>query len=197
MACLQNLPIHPYRVLDALKAASFYEWRSFTRNNPQETFYAASQLSKKAGARNSLYARVRLPPQSHSLLANLFIQYEVFDTSRSVPYASKTCYGCLQKITSVTFTKGYEDVHLNEGTTLVFASFRPCILTRGDPRLDRLNIHFYTQEDGDTLHITDITRVYGLIGRVKDGPNSWAIIDRGNRISRVAYLTHEGNDEGD
>ena len=26
MACLQNLPIHPYRVWDALKAATFYEW---------------------------------------------------------------------------------------------------------------------------------------------------------------------------
>jgi len=62
MARLQNLPIHPYRVWAALKGATFYEWRSFTRTNPQETFYAASQLSKKAGARNSLYARVRPPP---------------------------------------------------------------------------------------------------------------------------------------
>jgi len=137
---------------------------------------------------------VRLPIPLVSL-TNLFTQYEIFDASQPGPYASKTCYGCLQKVISVTFTQGYEDVRLNEGTTLVFALFRPCILTRGDPRLDRLNIHFYEREDENTPHVADITRVYGLVGRIKDGPNSWAIIDRGSRVSRVAYLTHE--DAGD
>lgn len=134
--------------------------------------------------------------QSHSPLANLSTQYEIFDASQPIPYASKTCYGRLQKVISVTFSQGYEDVCLNKGTTLVFALFHPCILTRGDPRLDRLNIHFYEREDENILHVADITRVYNLVGRVKDGPNSWAIIDCGNRVSRVAYLTHEDGDEG-
>jgi len=127
----------------------------------------------------------------------MLTQYEVMDASQPVLCTSKTHYGCLQKVISVTFTEGYEDVHLYKGATLVFALFRPCILTRGDPRLDRLNIHFYSREDEKILHVTDITRVYGLVGRVKDGPNSWAIIDRGNRVSRVAYLTHEDGCEDD
>ena len=126
---------------------------------------------------------------------NGLAQYEVFDASQPTPYISKTYDGCLQKIISVTFTNGYEDVHLNEGMALVVALFHPCVLMRNNPRMDRLGIHPYSQEDEHTLHVTDITCVYGLVGRVKDGPSSWAIIDHSNRVPRVAYLTHEESNE--
>jgi len=66
------------------------------------------------------------------------------------------------------------------------------MLTQNDPRLDRLNIHFYSKED-ECLQITDISFVHGLVGRIRDGPDSWAIVDRGGRFSREAYLTHEAS----
>ena len=66
------------------------------------------------------------------------------------------------------------------------------MLTPKDPRLDRLNIYFYSKEDTN-LHITDISHVRGLVGRIKDGQNSWAIIDRSGGFSREAYLTHEAS----
>ena len=91
---------------------------------------------------------------------------------------------------SVTFSEGYEDLGLNERMTFAFALFHRCVLTQKDPRLDRLNIHFYSEEDTN-LQITDISCVRGLIGRIRDGPSSWAIIDRSGGFSREAYLTHE------
>ena len=78
---------------------------------------------------------------------------------------------------------------LNEGMTLVVALFCLCILTRNNPQMNHLGIHPYSQEDEYILRVTDIACVYGLVGRVNDGPNSWAIIDRSNRVSRVAHLT--------
>lgn len=107
---------------------------------------------------------------------------------------AKSYYGRLEYIVSVEFSEGYEDLCLQKGTTIAFALFRQCMLTRKDPLLDRLNIHFYSQEDKN-LQITEISCVRSLVGRIKDGPNSWAIIDRGGAFSREAYLTQEVGQE--
>ena len=104
----------------------------------------------------------------------------------------ETCYGRLQHIISVTFPDGDGDLHLGKGATFAFALFHQCMLTQGDPRLDRLNIRFYSEEC-ENLQITDVFRVHGLVGRVKEleGRDSWAIVDRYGRFSREAYLTQE------
>lgn len=73
-ARLRDTPVYPRRVWHALEAATFYEWGSFVRSNPPETFHAASQNTKKAGARNSLYARVcsHFPNPVHPSLTRSF-----------------------------------------------------------------------------------------------------------------------------
>jgi hypothetical protein len=61
-----------WRVRDALAAAKFSEWTRFTKGNSQDTFYSSSRYSRKAGARDSRYARVsrfpRQKPNCQSLL---------------------------------------------------------------------------------------------------------------------------------
>jgi hypothetical protein len=104
----------------------------------------------------------------------------------------KSHYGRLHQIISVTFSEGYEDLRLQKGTILVFALFHRCVLTNKDPRLGRLGIRFYSRED-ENLQITDLSRVHSLVGRIKDGSDSWAIIDRTGMFSREAYLTHEAS----
>jgi len=122
------------------------------------------------------------------------IQYEAFDTPLFQPGGQynppKSFYGHLQHIISVTLPEGYEDLHLYKGTTFAFALFHRCKLTQKGLGLDRLNIRFYSEVD-ENLQITNISRVCGLVGRIKDGPNSWAIIDKCGGFSREAYLTHE------
>ena len=122
------------------------------------------------------------------------VQYEAFDTPMFQPssqHPSPTFqYGHLQHIVSVEFPKGNSDLCVGRGATFSFALFHRCVLTRKDPRLNRLNIHFYSEED-KCLGITDISCVYGLVGRIRDRSNSWAIVDRGGEFSREAYLTQE------
>ena len=104
----------------------------------------------------------------------------------------KTHYGRLQHIVSVEFPNGCNSPPLAEGTVFAFALFHRCTLAPEDPQMSRLNIHSYSGEERH-LEITDATRVRSLVGRVKDGPNSWAIVDRGGKFSREAYLTHEAS----
>ena len=84
---------------------------------------------------------------------------------------------------------------MREGATVAFALFHRCILTEKDPRLDRLNIYSYSVED-ENLQVTEVSSIHALIGRIKEGSNSWAIIDPGGRFSREAYLTHEATQAG-
>ena len=126
------------------------------------------------------------------------IQYEAFNTSPFRPSSQhsppKLYYRCLQHIISVEFPKGYHNngFQLDKGTTFVFAFFNQCILTQKDPQLDHLNIHFYSEENG-CLQITDISCVHSLVGWIRDGPKSWAILDQGGMCSQETYLTHEAS----
>ena len=192
---LQLNPSVAWRMQDALTAATFSEWARFTKPDSQDTFCSASRSSQKAGARNAEYARVSLPP-ARNQSSLIVVQYEAFDVPSFQPGGQfnppKSYYGHLKHIISVTFPEGYEDLHLYKGTTLAFALFHQCILVQKDSRLDRLNIRFYSDKDTN-LQITDISRVRGLVGRIRDGANSWAIVDRCGGFSREAYLTHETN----
>ena len=191
----QSDPSVAWQVVDALKAAAFSEWAGFKKNNSQ-MFRSASRYPQKKGSRDSRYASI-----SHRLLLGSEtsltpIQYEVPDTSTLHPGCQrsppKSYYGRLEHIISVEFSNGYE--HLGLWGTVVFAVFRQCILTGKDPRLDRLNIHLYSRED-ENLQLTEISHVRSLVGRIKDGSDSWAIIDPSGRFSWEAYLTHEARQE--
>lgn len=69
------------------------------------------------------------------------------------------------------FPEGNNDLCLDRGTTFSFVLFHQCMLTQKDPWLNRLNIHFYLEED-KSLKITDILCVHGLVSQIRDGPNS-------------------------
>ena len=55
--------------------------------------------------------------------------------------------------------------------------------TGQDPQPDRLNIHLYSGED-ENLKATEDSCIHGLIGRVKDGQRSWAIVDQSGGFSQ-------------
>ena len=59
-----------WSIYHALTTATFSEWTRFKRSNSNDTFYAASQYSRKAGARNAQYARV-----SHPLISGQAVTY--------------------------------------------------------------------------------------------------------------------------
>ena len=79
---------------------------------------------------------------------------------------------------------------LERGSNFSFVLFHRCILRQNDPRLNRLNIHVYSEEN-ESLEITDISCVRCLVGRIGGGPDPWAIIDRSGGFAREAYLTNE------
>ena len=79
---------------------------------------------------------------------------------------------------------------LERGSTFSFVLFHWCILGHNYPWLNRLNIHFYSEEN-ENLEITDISRVHSLVGRIGGGPNPWVIIDQSGGFAREAYLTNE------
>jgi hypothetical protein len=124
------------------------------------------------------------------------VQYEALDVpvigSNDQVSLPKSYYGRLEHIVSVEFSGGCEALGLAKGVTIAFALFHRCILTNTDPRLERLGVYFYSGES-ENLHVTEVSRVHGLVGRIKGGPGSWAIIDRSGSISREAYLTHESH----
>jgi hypothetical protein len=191
----QSDPSIAWRVKDALAAAVFSEWSKFKLGTSQDMLCSASQYSRKAHGRDTRYAKVsHLPFLSQSTTDP--VQYEVFDmpvfqsSNRHDPL--RLYYGRLEHLVSVEFSEDYMDLQLPKGTTVAFALFRQCILTGQDPQLDRLNIHLYSKED-ENLQATEVSCIHGLVGRVKDGQSSWAIIDRSGGFSREAYLTHEAS----
>ena len=176
-----------------MAAAVFSEWTRFKKHDSAETFLPASQHSQKKGGRNAQYARVSCLPSPRVEGLLMFIQYKAFDTpvfrssgQHSLPQLH---YGRLKHLISVVFSEGFEDLRLQKGETVVFASFHQCMLSVNGPRLDRLNIYFYSGED-ESLQTTEISHIHGLVGRIRDG-NSWAIVDQSGHFSQEAYLTHE------
>ena len=55
----QTDPSMALKVYYALADATISEWTSFKRNNSKDIFYATSRYSRKVGARDSRYAKVR------------------------------------------------------------------------------------------------------------------------------------------
>jgi hypothetical protein len=61
-----------------------------------------------------------------------------------------------------------------------------CDLKQDDPQLAGLDIHFFSKER-ESFDVTDITGVQCLVGCVKAGGNSWAIIDRSGKLARAVF----------
>ena len=71
---LQTDRLVAWKVQRALVTATFNEWARFTKSNLQDVFQSASLSSRRAGARNSQYARVgQLPPISGEITAHCYL----------------------------------------------------------------------------------------------------------------------------
>ena len=110
-------------------------------------------------------------------------------------YQPKTFYGQLEHIYTVTFQNGCPGFYIFEPKTYILSCIHRCQLKTDESQLARLNIHLYENGDHNHLDIVDITAVQCLVGRVKDGPSGWAIIDKGGALARTVYQGEESSTE--
>lgn len=108
-------------------------------------------------------------------------------------YRPKTFYGRLEHIYTITFPEGCQGLQIFHPTTYILACVRRCRIRRNDPQLTRLDIHLYGERDETHLDVTDVTGVQCLVGRVRDEPDGWAIIDRSGTLARAVYLGEESS----
>ena len=87
-----------------------------------------------------------------------------------------THYGRLQHILTITLPDSSTDHQPLRPTDSTFALIHRCDLKQDDPQLAGFDIHFFSKER-ESFDVTDITGVQCLVGHVKAGGNSWAIID--------------------
>ncbi len=100
-------------------------------------------------------------------------------------FQSQTFYGQLEHIYVVRFSEPCPELGLHEPeTTFIMASIWSCKCSDSD-KIDSLDVHFYTVLG--QRHVTDITSVQCLIGRVPCGQNKWAIIDRSGSLAWAVY----------
>ena len=180
-----------------LKEAAIYEWRKVRRTDSKagDTMEAASLAGKHADWRSNSYIRVR--PKSHTyFLISCFLQYEMLEFTKGSGYRSKTFYGRLEHIYTVTFAEGCQGLQILHPTTYIIACIHRCRIRRDDPQLSRLDIHLYKDGDETHINVTDITSVQCLVGRVRDGSDGWAIIDRSGTLARAVYLGEESGSDG-
>lgn len=131
-------------------------------------------------------------PAIPSLPLSCQFQYEILEHTGG-GYQPKTFYGRLEHIYTVTFQRGCQGLQIFHPTTYILACIRQCRIRKEDPQLTRLDIHLYKERDEIRLDVTDITSVQCLVGRVRDGSDGWAIIDRSGTLARAVYLGDESS----
>lgn len=104
-----------------------------------------------------------------------------------------THYGKLQHILTIALSDSCKSLQPSGPTDSVFALIHRCDLKQDDPRLAGLDIHFFSKER-ESFDVIDITGVQCLVGRVKAGKNTWAIIDRSGKLAQAVY---EEPDDGE
>lgn len=92
-----------------------------------------------------------------------------------------TYYGRLEHIITITLSEAHSSLHPPGLVTSIFALIHRCILKDDDPQLAGLDIHFFSKEK-ESFDVVDMTSVQCLVGRVKAGDKSWAIIDRSGKL---------------
>ena len=107
-----------------------------------------------------------------------------------------TFYGQLQHIYTVSFPNPCQVLQLDAPTTIIMAAIRACKIDNS-VSVPNLDFHFY--KDVGHMHVTDITSIQALIGRVQDG-DVWATVDRTGTLIGTTYLDNleieDVNEEG-
>jgi len=151
---------------------------------------AAALARQQADSRSTSF--VRVGPQFHALFPfSIQLQYEVLEPMGGGGYGPKTYYGQLEHIYTITFPNGCPGLAISDPTTFILTCIHRCRIRAENPQLTRLDIHLYKEGDDKRLDVTDITTIQCLVGRVRDGPKRWAIIDRSGSLARATYLGEE------
>ena len=104
-----------------------------------------------------------------------------------------THYGKLQHILTIALSDSCKSLQPSGPTDSIFALIHRCNLKQDDPQLAKLDIHFFSKER-ESFDVIDVTGVQCLVGRVKAGGNTWAIIDRSGKLAQA--VCEELGDEG-
>jgi hypothetical protein len=104
---------------------------------------------------------------------------------RRPEYELQTFFGQLQHIYLIQFSTACRDLRIDQGSTIILASIRTCILDHSVPQLEHLDIKYYSAEGA--VHVIDITSLQCLVGRIRDWQR-WAIIDRSGSLARALYV---------
>ncbi|KAH7879638.1 uncharacterized protein C8R40DRAFT_1200788 [Lentinula edodes] len=126
--------------------------------------------------RDASYVRYEMLVDKHAQRRNV--------RSEFVP---QTFFGQLQRIYLIRFDTPCPDLGLQEPTTLIMAQIRECKV--GDKNIPGLDFHFYSTNG--QIHVTDITSVQCVVGRVPCGKNEWCIIDRSGVLGHAFFLEDE------
>ena len=121
----------------------------------------------------------------------MFIDKYAHQPRRRPEYELQTFYGQLQHIYAIRFKSESGDIGLENGTVIILAALKTCILDQPDSQLRNLDVRFYSVEGA--VHVIDITSVQCLVGRIRDR-NRWAIVDRSGSLARAVA---EVSDDGD
>ena len=117
------------------------------------------------------------------------IQYEIPDINGG----TVTHYGKLQHILTIALSDSCRSLHPPGSTHSIFAFIHRCDLKKDDLQLASLDIHFFSKER-ESFDIIDITGVQCLVGRVKAGGKTWAIIDRSGGLAQAVHEELDGGE---
>lgn len=100
-------------------------------------------------------------------------------------WESGTFYGQLRHIIVVHCQAASDQLGILGPTAIILAAIRTCkVEDKNTLAASVLDIHDYSAMG--ELHVTDITGVQCLVGRVKDG-SRWSIIDRSGSLARAIH----------
>ncbi|KAF8205477.1 hypothetical protein K438DRAFT_1579180 [Mycena galopus ATCC 62051] len=159
----------------ALKNATIEEWGKVRRIDSDEgdTMRSCSMGTMAEDARDATFVRYEMLVDKNQRHRRLEPEHEL-----------QTFYGQLEHIYRVVFPVPVPALDISEPTTYILAAIRNCVLDKDDPKLEPLDIHFYSRLGA--LDVIDVTSVQSLVGRVKDS-REWAIIDRSGSLARAIW----------
>ncbi|KAJ7131032.1 hypothetical protein C8R44DRAFT_904086 [Mycena epipterygia] len=161
----------------ALQGALVEEWGKvrWVDSDEGDTMRSCSLGITAEDSRDATYVR-------YEMLVDKYARFK----RREAEYELQTFYGQLTHIYRVHFSSPCPSLGIDEPTTYILAAIRACSLKPDDHQLRGLDIHFYSGYGH--LDVIDIISLQALVGRVPEGNNEWAIIDRSGVLARAQWV---------
>ncbi|KAJ7086220.1 hypothetical protein C8R44DRAFT_650946 [Mycena epipterygia] len=164
-------------VTAALQGALVEEWGKvrWVDSDEGDTMRSCSLGITAEDSRDATYVR-------YEMLVDKYARFK----RREAEYELQTFYGQLTHIYRVHFSSPCPSLGIDEPTTYILAAIRACTLKPDDHQLRGLDIHFYSGYGH--LDVIDIISLQALVGRVPEGNNEWAIVDRSGVLARAQWV---------